>query len=97
LNSSTNSPPIWWHQFAAASGPGFGITNPKIQHSMQIGCFIHTVLEQLVVSSSAYYLEDECGGDADDEEEGGHDEVRHRNPEPRRVVDARPRPAGVVH
>ena len=44
-----------------------------------------------------FYLEDKRGGDADDEEEGGHDEVRHRHPEPRRVVDARPRPARVVY
>lgn len=43
------------------------------------------------------FLEDEGGGDADDEEEGGHDEVRHRHPEPRCVVYPRPRPAGVVH
>ena len=44
-----------------------------------------------------FYLEGECRGDADDEEEGGHDEVHHRHPEPRRVVDTRTRPARVVH
>ena len=43
------------------------------------------------------YLEDQGRRDANDEEEGGHDEVRHRHPEPRRVVYPRPRPAGVVH